>query len=264
MKNNIVLLLLAASLSHPPSHAADGAQPAPAPEGIAACRACHGPNGISSSAVIPNLAGQKADYLVAQLLAFKKGDRKNSYMTVVAGQLSETEIPKFAQYWSSQPAAPESPQAAKALPAIPSRMSLPARFPSGYSVYETINDADSGVVIKRYANRVALRAARTGAELPDGSVIVVANYTAEKDASGALKAGAVRSYAGMESRAGWGDSVPALLKNGNWDYAAFNADGSRKDQLNQALCLACHKPVAADGYVFTMKALRAVTAKPTA
>ena len=49
-------------------------------------------------------------------------------------------------------------------------------------------------------------------------------------------------------RAGWGDTVPALLRNGDWDYALFAADGSRRDGLNQAPCLACHKPLAADSF----------------
>jgi cytochrome c553 len=234
-------------------HAADS-QPT-TPQGVAACQACHGPNGISNSNIIPNLAGQKMDYLVAQLTAFKSGDRKNSFMSVVAGQLSEDDIHAFAQYWSSQ-AAP-APQEVKLRPAIPSRMTMPANFPAEYSIYQTIEDKDQSVITKRYANAIAMHAARAGGALPDGSAILQVTYGAKPDTSGKLVQGPLQSYAGMEARAGWGDGVPTLLKNGNWDYATFKASGERNDALNQALCLACHKPAADDSYVFSIKTLRA-------
>jgi hypothetical protein len=60
----------------------------------------------------------------------------------------------------------------------------------------------------------------------------------------------------MESREGWGKDIPALLRNENWDYALFTAEGQRRDQLNQAQCLACHKPIAGESYVFTLKQLQ--------
>jgi cytochrome c553 len=267
MKNPLVhglvaaAALVAATMASPAPAAVDPPAAA-APAGIGACQACHGPHGISSSNIIPNLAGQKSDYLVAQLTAFKKGERKNDYMTVIAGQLSEADMQSYAQYWSAQPAASSVPQAAKAVPAIPSRATLPRDFPTNYTVYETVKDAESGTVTKRYANTIALRAAHAGTALPDGSVIIVTNELAKPDPAGKAKVGEVRSYAVMEARAGWGASVPALLRNGNWDYAVYGADRVRKDGLNQALCLACHRPAAADSYVFTLKALRGAASKP--
>jgi cytochrome c553 len=226
-----------------------------APTGIAACKACHGPGGISASNTIPNLAGQKMGYLEAQLTAFKSGARKNDFMTVIAGQLSAEDIREFAQYWSSRvvAAAPET----KPVPAIPSRMTMPANFPAGYTLYQSVEDKDQGVITKRYANTIAMKAARGNGALPDGSAILQVTYAATPDASGKLVQGDLQSYAGMEARAGWGDVVPALLRNGNWDYATFKADGQRNDALNQAQCLACHKPAATDSYVFSIKELRA-------
>jgi hypothetical protein len=52
-----------------------------------------------------------------------------------------------------------------------------------------------------------------------------------------------------------------LLRNENWDYALFAADGKRHDELNEAQCLACHMPKAADSYVFTMKQLHEASIK---
>ena len=69
-------------------------------------------------------------------------------------------------------------------------------------------------------------------------------------------AGPVQSYAGMETRSNWGKDIPVLLRNGDWDYALFAADGKRHDELNQAQCLACHKPKESDSYVFTLKQMR--------
>jgi hypothetical protein len=82
------------------------------------------------------------------------------------------------------------------------------------------------------------------------------SYKVQKDAAGKDIAGPVQSYAGMESHSKWGNDIPLLLRNENWDYALFTADGKRQDQLNEAQCLACHKPKESDSYVFTMLQLR--------
>ena len=237
------------------------AQPAGAPAGVEACKACHGQNGISRNATFPNLAGQKADYLVNQLKAFKAGERKNDFMAAIASQLNDAEIHSFAAYWASLPAAPADAHAdtASAGPAIPSRAQLPADFPKGFTLYETT--PGEGSVTERWANVVAVQAAKAGRPLPGGSILVQVNRAAEKDASGAMKPGVVKGYAAMESRTGWGAAVPPLLRNGDWDYAVFSPEKVRRDAANQAPCLACHKPMAADSYVFTLKSLKAAAAK---
>jgi cytochrome c553 len=235
--------------------------PMEAPPEVAACKACHGPEGVSINPAIPNLAGQKPAYLEAQLTAFRSKDRKNDLMNAIAGQLSDSDIHQFAAYWASRPAAPAADAQGQPPPsaAIHSRMTFPANFPTGFTAYQDV--VEEGVLTRSYVNAVAWKAARAGQSLPDGSIILRANYKAEKDATGKDVAGAVQSYNGMESRKGWGKDIPALLRNENWDYALFAADGQRKDQLNQAQCLACHKPAAADSYVFTIKQLRTAAAK---
>jgi cytochrome c553 len=247
-------LALIAAVSLPPVQAVN-AQMQPPPKDVEACQSCHGSRGISTGSTIPNLAGQKRDYLAAQLLAFKNKERKNDIMESIAGQLSEEEIHDLANYWSTLPAAPvddHSPAAPSV--AIHSRMTFPASFPAGFTVYQTVNE--DGTVTKRYVNAVALNAARAGKPLPDGSMIVGVTYEAQKDASGAVVAGAVKSYAAMGSQAGWDKGIPALLQNGDWDYAVFDKDRVRRDALNEAQCLACHKSQAANSYVFTLKAMK--------
>ena len=70
---------------------------------VAACTACHGPNGAGVPAQFPRLAGQFADYTAAQLRAFRSGDRTNDpnrMMRAVAAKLSDREIAAVSEYIS--------------------------------------------------------------------------------------------------------------------------------------------------------------------
>ncbi|MDQ1258543.1 MAG: cytochrome c4 [Pseudomonadota bacterium] len=66
---------------------------------IAACAACHSPNGAGIPAQYPRLAGQHAAYTEAQLKAFRDGVRKNNLqMTGVAAKLNDREIKAVSDY----------------------------------------------------------------------------------------------------------------------------------------------------------------------
>jgi cytochrome c553 len=65
------------------------------------CAACHGHNGIGIIPLYPNLAGQKREYLVAQLRAFRDGSRKNPIMSPMAAHLTDAEIEDVAAYFAS-------------------------------------------------------------------------------------------------------------------------------------------------------------------
>src|ERR1700741_4223582 len=74
------------------------------------CAACHGSTGISVGDSVPNLAGQRARYIEAQLKFFKDGTRKEpgtvsraAIMNAIAAQLSVEEIANVAAYFESQP-----------------------------------------------------------------------------------------------------------------------------------------------------------------
>lgn len=67
----------------------------------ATCAACHGQNGISVLPTYPNLAGQKIEYLVAQLKAFRDGTRVNPIMNPMAKGLSDIDIANLALYIST-------------------------------------------------------------------------------------------------------------------------------------------------------------------
>lgn len=67
----------------------------------AVCAACHGQNGIGTSPLYPNLAGQKAPYLLKQLQAFKDGSRKDASMTLFVTPLNDTDMKNIAAYYES-------------------------------------------------------------------------------------------------------------------------------------------------------------------
>jgi cytochrome c553 len=77
------------------------------------CSTCHGPYGVSVSPQFPNLAGQRAGYLAAQLAAFQAHSRAekaaHDFMWGIAGQLDSETISGLAKYYSEQkPAAPRA------------------------------------------------------------------------------------------------------------------------------------------------------------
>ena len=65
------------------------------------CAACHGVKGISNNDLWPNLAGQKAGYLVKQLKDFKSGKRKDPLMSAQTMGLSEDDMKNLAAYYAS-------------------------------------------------------------------------------------------------------------------------------------------------------------------
>jgi cytochrome c553 len=226
-----------------------------------ACQACHvTPNRDSK---VPHLVGQRKGYLAKQLDAFRSGDRKDDLMNAIAKQLSDDDIGRLAAYWSSEPVGSDLVVPAAATPIRQSRMPFPSDFPKGYVYYNELFDADSKTVAKVYANTAATEAARAHKSLPDGSIILTVVYKVPLDAQGAptrnadgtYATGELVNYSGMEARAGWGDDIPELLRNGTWNYGVFAADKTPKGEINQAFCLACHKPQAASSYVFTLEKL---------
>jgi cytochrome c553 len=69
--------------------------------GVAACAACHAPNGAGVPAQFPRLAGQSIEYTLAQLHAFRTEERANDpgkMMRAIAGRMSDKEMRAVAEY----------------------------------------------------------------------------------------------------------------------------------------------------------------------
>jgi cytochrome c553 len=69
--------------------------------GLPACASCHGATGAGLPVQYPRLAGQHAEYLEAQLKAFRAGERANDAgkaMRTVALKMTDAEIKAVADY----------------------------------------------------------------------------------------------------------------------------------------------------------------------
>jgi cytochrome c oxidase subunit II len=75
------------------------------------CISCHGPDGLGSEAIhAPPIAGQRAAYLEAQLLAFRSGERGGHnadiwarQMALMSKPLADSDISSLAFFLSQQP-----------------------------------------------------------------------------------------------------------------------------------------------------------------
>jgi len=68
---------------------------------VAACAGCHGPAGAGIPAQYPRISGQFAEYVDAQLKAFRSGARANDpngMMRGVAARMTDREIQAVAEY----------------------------------------------------------------------------------------------------------------------------------------------------------------------
>ena len=70
-----------------------------AAKSVPACAGCHSPNGAGIPAQYPRLGGQHADYIKAQLTAFRQGERtNNAQMSSISANLSDKEIAALSDY----------------------------------------------------------------------------------------------------------------------------------------------------------------------
>ena len=68
----------------------------------ATCVACHGPTGVSSNPLWPNLAGQHEAYLAKQIKAFRDGERNDPLMAPMVAALTDEDIANLAAYFAAQ------------------------------------------------------------------------------------------------------------------------------------------------------------------
>jgi len=234
------------------------------------CAACHGANGVSVADNIPNLAAQRPAYIEAQLKAFKDGARKApsptsqiATMAAIANQLSPADMADVAAYFASLPGATGVAKSAQ----LPNVAKTNVTFPEGYKdtfvKYHTINFPVTKQVRYYYANKAAVAAAKSGKPLPDGSMLFAEVYSAKLDpdnkpvtgGDGFYIADKLLFYTSMARAAGWGKEIPEMLRNSDWNYAIFTLDKQQRPGVNQAECLACHKPLDNTSYTFTLKQL---------
>ena len=96
------LALVAVALSVGAALTAHAGNPEAGKEKARACAACHGPDGNSTAADFPKLAGQHYDYLVKTLRDYKSGARKNAIMAPQVANLTQRDFEDLAAYYSHQ------------------------------------------------------------------------------------------------------------------------------------------------------------------
>lgn len=101
LKTPPLLLGLAALAVASPSPPAEAADAAAGREKARQCRTCHGLDGIARIPIAPHIAGESRIYLETQLKAFRSGKRQHEIMSVIAKDLSDTDIADLAAWYAS-------------------------------------------------------------------------------------------------------------------------------------------------------------------
>lgn len=227
------------------------------------CAACHGPEGVSVAGEFPNLAAQKEDYLAAQLKAFRDGKRSNALMNPIASGFTDDDIADLAAHFSALPGAEPGAEGPAPADLDGSRLSFPVTYKTRFVKYHTIDFPKRKQVRYYWADPATVAAAKAGETLPNGATIFVEVFKAKlgaddqpiTGADGHFEADTLAVYTAMQKIAGAGARVPGIFSNGDWRYAVFNSNRTRKDGVNEAKCLACHRPEDAKDYVFTLDVL---------
>ena len=141
-------------------------------------------------------------------------------------------------------------------------------FPAGFDKWERYGQVDRHDIKQYrelYAKPEVVKAVRDGKPVPSGAVLAMATFAAQvddkgvpvKDAYGRFRKGKPIGVSVMEKRQGWGASIPAELRNGDWQYAVFLPDGkpNQKANADTRSCFNCHKPHEKQDFVMSLASL---------
>lgn len=121
MKKTLALMISFLLLATGAAHAQDTNASDTVRRAVHVCNACHGEDGRSSTALVPSLAGQMPQYLIAQLKDFRSQTRvetgTRAYMWGVSALLDDAAITGLAGYYAAQ-----KPAAAQPVPSALAQM----------------------------------------------------------------------------------------------------------------------------------------------
>ncbi|WP_046869248.1 cytochrome P460 family protein [Microvirga massiliensis] len=121
------------------------------------------------------------------------------------------------------------------------------RFPENYAEGTHYATVERGNIREElFTSQKAIDAARSGQPLPSGTVITMEDY----------RGGKLFRYVVMEKRVGWGTQYPPEVRNGEWEFQAFNADRMVNRNENVTRCMACHKSREGQDFVFTLDRMK--------
>jgi hypothetical protein len=141
---------------------------------------------------------------------------------------------------AAQPRAPYAPG--------PRNIELPADWPARFIRYATVDKADRKIIRHMYVNPEAYAATRAGQPAPRGTLLIMADTRARLDPQGNPLLDSTGRFipepgwiaiGAQQKEAGWGEGYGPELRNGEWEYAAFDGAGQRRNvSLNG--CFTCH------------------------
>lgn len=137
-------------------------------------------------------------------------------------------------------------------------------YPEGYATkfarYATQDRANPKQIAELFVNDVGQKGLKANGTLPSGTVLVMEVHNAKVDAqdkpileNGKRVKNGLGTVSVMEKRTGWGTDYPAELRNGEWEYAAFDPATKKLRSTDTKACFECHAkgPGAAADYVFS-------------
>jgi plastocyanin len=145
----------------------------------------------------------------------------------------------------------------------PNKVAFPENW-SKWTLYATVDRPDVKQYREFYSTPDVIAAAKAGQPIPDGAVIVLAAYMAQvdaggmplKDATGRFLKGNLAAVNVQQKKKGFGDEIPAAVRNGDWQYQSFAPDGKVNDKANLTACYQCHLPFAKDEYLTNLAKLK--------
>ena len=128
-------------------------------------------------------------------------------------------------------------------------LAVPAGYQSWPKFLSAVQRPDAKQVREIYMNPTGAKATAAGG-FANGTVLVMENYAAAANPDGTLQTGPdgklvkgnlLRVFV-MGKGEGWGQATIEPLRNGNWVYASYLANG-QKGPEDTAACRACHLPL---------------------
>lgn len=130
----------------------------------------------------------------------------------------------------------------------PHNIVLPPDWEARFIRYATVDREDRKIIRHMYVNPEAYAATRAGQPAPYGTLLIMADTRARLDPQGnPLRDTAGRfipepgwiAIGAQQKERGWGEGYGPELRNGEWEYAAFDGRGERRNVSLNA-CFTCH------------------------
>ncbi|MGG5812446.1 cytochrome P460 family protein [Falsiroseomonas sp. CW058] len=142
----------------------------------------------------------------------------------------------------------------------PHNIVLPPDWEARFIRYATVDKPDRRIIRHMYVNPDAYAATRAGQPAPRGTLLIMADTRARLDAQGVplldtsgrfIPEPGWIAIGAQQKEAGWGEGYGADQRNGEWEYAAFDGTGARRN-VPLANCFGCHLGArAGQDYTFT-------------